>query len=359
MTLIGLILLVHLVGCEGEQQTVRPTVNVYQEGAPFSTQRDFDVSEGEFGHLGVFVLEQMQDRFPYRLAFSDRELEAALWIEALLVSLGFDEEQIEFQNFDINTPTSSWWGEAISMVEMYEQMGDYDNVKRIDTSQNVILTMPGQTDETIIIGAHYDGVGNPGISDNAAGVALLIETAYRLKDLDHYYTLQFVFFGAEEVGLIGSFYFADSLTDDEIDRLVLVVNADVILDGPDLIYGVAYVIGDPQRALWGDINLSFNEVTDLIDDYAALVNRTYNTSLIRLPEAITLPSDQLAFLQFSVPTMNFFGTHPTPDGMLFAGEVLHTPNDDLDFIMENMPGRIEVALDTFGRFLTKVLLSEL
>lgn len=322
------------------------------------TIREFDVDPGDHGYIAVYVLEQMQDVFPHRLAFSDRELEAAEWIETTLLQMGFEESQIEIQSFDIHTPTSSWRVEGVWRVEDFEEMGYYDEVERIDTSQNVILTIPGRSEETILIGAHYDSMGNPGISDNASGIALLLESAYRMREVDHYYTLQYVFFGAEEVGLIGSFYFGDNLSQQEIDNLVLMINVDAILDGPDLIYTIGYVLGDPHETFWENLTFLTNDLTEQIDGIADDLNTSYQTELIAKPHALNMVSDHLAFLRFEIPVMAFYATHPVEYPEIFRGDVLHTPDDDLDFIMENFPGRIERALGSFGQFLEMILSSD-
>lgn len=56
----------------------------------------------------------------------------------------------------------------------------------------------------IILSAHIDSAGTPGAQDNASGVAVVLELAQHLSRLDLPFRLRFVFFGAEEVGLLGS-----------------------------------------------------------------------------------------------------------------------------------------------------------
>ena len=328
-------------------------IELQREGA-----REFNIEAGAHGYFALSYIEHMQDALPNRLPFTDRELETAEWIVATLIEMGFSEDQVEVQTFRYDTPTSTWWGGPERHMERYKETGHYAGRERIDYSQNIILTLPGQSAETIVIGAHYDGVGNPGISDNAAGVALLLESAYRMQDLDHYYTLQYVFFGAEEVGLIGVFYFADQLTEVEIDHLILMINADVILDGPNLVYAVGYIEELPEwpmELVFGgaEAEVLQNAITMQIDDLAA-----EDTQLIAKPHAIFSPSDHLAFLQFGIPIVYFYGTHPVQYPDRFHGDVVHSPDDDLDFIMENFPGRIENALDSFGRFLERILMFE-
>lgn len=82
-------------------------------------------------------------------------------------------------------------------------------------TQNVIArrTCPGRPGK-IVLGAHYDsvpGVGCVGANDNASGVGVLLEAARLLADAKLPYSLEIVFFGAEEAqssgaSLVGSSY---------------------------------------------------------------------------------------------------------------------------------------------------------
>jgi Zn-dependent M28 family amino/carboxypeptidase len=267
------------------------------------------------------------------------------------------------QTFRYDVITSSWWGDASWSIRWFEEQGYYDGLEWTDYSQNVILTLPGRSDETIVIGAHYDSVANEGISDNAAGVALLLETANRLQYYDHYYTLQFVFYGAEEVGLIGAFYFVDNLSETEVNNLILSINADVIVEGPVFVYAlgsVAYLPDFPETLLWagGDLpTIHTCSLTLEIDDIADKL-LYHDIHLTAIPEAIFSPTDHLAFLEFGIPVMYIYGTYEPVYPEFFVRNILHTPDDNLDFIMGDAPGRIEDALYSFGRFLEEILLVE-
>jgi len=355
-------------GCEnegaGNVQEYDSQVEQYDlldEDLPLVGLRGFAVAPGDHGYLGVGWIEHMNDYLPNRLAFSDRELETAEWLVETLLEMGFDENQIEMQTFGFDTPTSSWWGDASWTVEWFEEMGYYDGLERIDYSQNVILTIPGRSEETIIIGAHYDGVDNPGISDNASGTVLLLENAYRMQNVDHYYTLQYIFFGAEEVGLIGAFYFVDNMTQEEIDNLVMMINADVLMDGSDLIYAVGYIDNtlpsEPGDILWETPEILQNSLSEQVKEIANQLNAGSGMELISKPHAITLPSDQLAFTQFGIPVMVFYATQPVQYPEIMDGDVLHTEFDCLDFLVENHPRRVERALQQFGVFLEEVVSS--
>ena len=98
-------------------------------------------------------------------------------------------------------------------------------------SQNIIVTKPSKTsdDEIIIIGAHYDSVeSSPGASDNASGTAVLLEVARVLESVSTDKELRFLFFGAEELGLIGSKKYVDEMTTEEIKRTVAMLNMDMV-----------------------------------------------------------------------------------------------------------------------------------
>lgn len=66
-------------------------------------------------------------------------------------------------------------------------------------ANNVILELPGESSELVVIGAHYDtAVGTPGANDNASGVAAGLELARRFVARRHQLSLRFVFFANEE-----------------------------------------------------------------------------------------------------------------------------------------------------------------
>jgi hypothetical protein len=76
--------------------------------------------------------------------------------------------------------------------------------------QNVVGRI-GTADRYILLGAHYDGqgAGMPSASDNAAGVATLIELVRELKSRELPVSLVAVAFDDEEQGLNGSRYYTD------------------------------------------------------------------------------------------------------------------------------------------------------
>lgn len=72
---------------------------------------------------------------------------------------------------------------------------------------NVVATRPGPPrSPTVLLGAHYDTVpvaGCRGANDNASGVGVVLELARIMATAPLLYTLQIVYFGAEEAGAGG------------------------------------------------------------------------------------------------------------------------------------------------------------
>ncbi|MBV8569116.1 MAG: M28 family peptidase [Acidobacteriaceae bacterium] len=99
---------------------------------------------------------------------------------------------------------------------------DLQQEKRI--VHNVVAYWPGETNEYVILGAHYDHLGlgeqnslapsqagtvHPGADDNASGTAGVVELARRFASSGvHRRGFLFLCFAGEEEGLLGSAYYA-------------------------------------------------------------------------------------------------------------------------------------------------------
>lgn len=111
---------------------------------------------------------------------------------------------------------------------------------QIDSARtaNVIGVRPGRRvrDSVLVLCAHYDHLGvlslngrthlYAGANDNAAGVALLLELARRLRRFP--YTVVFIAFGAEEAGLHGSHYYVHHPTPQPLAHIKEVWNLDLV-----------------------------------------------------------------------------------------------------------------------------------
>ncbi|RKX22736.1 MAG: hypothetical protein DRP45_11125 [Candidatus Zixiibacteriota bacterium] len=135
-------------------------------------------------------------------------------------------------------------GLDVSRPSISSLVGETNLVHVRDTGYNVIGYLPGQTESTIVIGAHYDhlGWGGPasryhgkekkihrGADDNGSGVAALLELARRfaprMDNMRH--SLLFIAFSGEEAGLLGSSHFVRNWTVDR-DKATMMINMDMI-----------------------------------------------------------------------------------------------------------------------------------
>ena len=184
------------------------------------------------------------------------------------------------------------------------------------TGTNVIGFIDNKADKTVILGAHYDHLGmggqgslhrgeaaiHNGADDNASGVAVLLQLAHKLKksELEGNNYLIMAFSG-EEIGLLGSNYFAKNPTVD-LEEVNYMINMDMVGRLRDS--KVLSVSGTGTAPIWPQVLNSTNQDFELV-----------------LKESGVGPSDHTSFYLQDIPVLHFFtGQH----------EDYHKPTDDAD-----------------------------
>lgn len=121
----------------------------------------------------------------------------------------------------------------------------YRDVSYQQWQYNVIASISGSVypDSICIIGGHYDNIlktGDPfnkvpGANDNASGVAAAIEIArvFKTNNYEPENTIEFIAFGAEEIGLFGSYAYANEARINS-KKIKLMLNNDMISFNPSL-----------------------------------------------------------------------------------------------------------------------------
>lgn len=95
-------------------------------------------------------------------------------------------------------------------------------------SHNVILDLPGECDEYIVLTAHYDSTSlSQGAYDNMSGSVGLLGLVEKFINQPHHYGLRFIWCGSEERGLLGSKAYT-AAHEEELKKVVLNVNLDMI-----------------------------------------------------------------------------------------------------------------------------------
>ncbi|NUV68299.1 M28 family peptidase [Streptomyces sp. CAI-121] len=100
------------------------------------------------------------------------------------------------------------------------------------TGYNLIADWPGgDPNKVLMAGAHLDSVSSgAGINDNGSGSAAVLETALAVSRAGHQPDkhLRFAWWGAEELGLVGSRYYVNNLPSAERSKLSGYLNFDMI-----------------------------------------------------------------------------------------------------------------------------------
>jgi Zn-dependent M28 family amino/carboxypeptidase len=76
--------------------------------------------------------------------------------------------------------------------------------------------------------------GVPGANDNGSGTAVLLAIAEELAGHTLPFTVRFIAFGSEEVGLRGSAHYVDSLSGGQRDEIIAMLNFDALGGGESL-----------------------------------------------------------------------------------------------------------------------------
>ena len=114
---------------------------------------------------------------------------------------------------------------------------------------NVIGIIEGQNkDSIIVISAHYDHLGKvgemyfPGASDNASGTAMVLDLAKYYVKKKPKYSIAFMFFGAEEAGIVGALKYVENPLF-PLKKIKFLVNLDIMgagEEGIQIVNGTKY-----------------------------------------------------------------------------------------------------------------------
>ncbi|WP_328328209.1 M20/M25/M40 family metallo-hydrolase [Kribbella sp. NBC_00382] len=159
------------------------------------------------------------------------------------------------------------------------------------TSYNVIAEWPqGDANHVVMTGSHLDSVSaGPGINDNGSGSAGVLETAlaYAASGQVPKNRLRFGFWGAEELGLLGSKYYVNNLPAAERAKIELYLNFDMIASP------------NPGYFVYDD-NPAGNGARDDLKNY--FTSKSIQTEYIDVQGR----SDHAAFRSLGIPTAGTF-----------------------------------------------------
>ena len=85
----------------------------------------------------------------------------------------------------------------------------------------------GDPNHVLVIDAHLDAIYGAGMLDNASGSATILDIAQMMKQVKPLNKLRFIWFGGEELGLLGSLHYVNNLSSTELSQIRYDLDADV------------------------------------------------------------------------------------------------------------------------------------
>lgn len=222
------------------------------------------------------------------------------WIEFLeLFGHEFTSEEVflvddfQHENWHLFVRNESWKDFQISDLQLL----DYEETW---FTENLIVPVyhHSKNSETWIFSAHYDHLGTidslyfPGADDNASGVALLIELAKLFQNSAFQFpvNITFIFFSAEEQGLLGSRYFVNHSPYFDINTEHC-LNFDMV----------------------GFVKDTKIQIIQYLDTFDFTLANNSEIEIEFIPQEAFLhefSSDHLSFVEQGIPALNFFtGLH--------------------------------------------------
>ncbi|QYJ04349.1 M20/M25/M40 family metallo-hydrolase [Nocardioides panacisoli] len=218
---------------------------------------------------------------------------------------------------------------------------------------NVIAeTEQGRDDNVVMLGAHLDGVEEgAAINDNGSGSAGILETAVQLaksKKLNN--KVRFAWWGAEELGLIGSTHYVEDLAandPDALDDIATYLNFDMI-GSPNYQIGV-YDADESTYEAPVTVPEGSEATEDVFTDYFDKSGQAW------VDTPFSGRSDYAAFIDNGVPASGLFtgadGVKTEEEVELFGGTAgvtydpnYHSPADDLDNVNAEALGIMSDAI---------------
>jgi Zn-dependent M28 family amino/carboxypeptidase len=112
------------------------------------------------------------------------------------------------------------------------------------TDYNVIAdSKGGNSKHVLVVDAHLDAIDGAGMLDNASGSATLLDIARMMKRVNPTNKIRFIWFGGEEMGLLGSAYYIHSLSPTALSHIRYDLDADVMAT-PNYVIAVLDPTGD-------------------------------------------------------------------------------------------------------------------
>jgi Peptidase family M28/PA domain len=242
------------------------------------------------------------------------------------------------------------------------------------TDWNVIAdSKGGDKNHVLVVDAHLDAIYGAGMLDNASGSATILDIAQEMKNVTPRNHLRFVWFGGEELGLLGSSFYVDSLSSNELSHIGYDLDADVTAT-PNYTLGVLdpaapNLFGGPQQTFPNRVYDASTVARDMGVSYLSSQGKNheffspvgtdaFNFNLVGIPASGVLTGQDCCKTQPEVDLFggflgNFEGNIPSFDGgcvdnpFLWCDNLSNNDPDVLTLVSREFANMVvQMAFDT-------------
>ncbi len=272
-------------------------------------EEDLDKIASPEGKIGLLAPHTSVPRGQYEAAALRRGMKGILWINRvdggqLLARTGsFNGEPLRIPIYNVTQEEGNWLLRLVQRGETVRvRMHTRSYSREIETA-NIVATFPGQTEDIVVAGAHFDSWDlGQGAIDNGLGTAQLYALAKHLKTHapKNRRTVKLVWFNGEEQGLWGSRIHAPTLRERPVAAML---NLDMV--------------GFPLS-----LNaLGFDALVPVLESFDASLGER------RLKQGVAnvnwFGSDHTAYQLEGIPSITF-GAHIEPDRVRYYHDLADT-----------------------------------
>ena len=298
---------------------------------------------------GLFQLQENQVVFDVRDSAAARVARVD-WIQERVNRVeraSFESFLTSLVAFQTRQSLSAGFKQAVSWArEQLKNMGYTVTVKSISVngspSRNIVADKKGLGTgprKVVVITAHLDSINiaggpaaaAPGADDNGSGSAGALEMARVFSDHPSKHDMRFILFGGEEQGLFGSKQYVASLSPTEKQRILSVLNMDMIGS-----------LNAPTRSVMLEGAPLSQTLIDSLSEAAA----TYTE--LRVETSLNpFASDHVPFINANIPAvLTIEGADSTNGNIHSAGDTLN--HIDFDFALEILRMNVAFAAGEMG-----------
>jgi Peptidase family M28/PA domain len=242
------------------------------------------------------------------------------------------------------------------------------------TDWNVIAdSKGGDKNHVLVVDAHLDAIYGAGMLDNASGSATILDIAQKMKNVNPTNHLRFIWFGGEELGLLGSAFYVDSLSSNDLSHIGYDLDADVTAT-PNYTLGVLdpaapNLFGGPQQTFPNRVYDASTIARDMGVSYLSSQGKNheffspvgtdaFNFNLVGIPASGVLTGQDCCKTQPEVDLFggflgNFEGNIPSFDGgcvdnpFLWCDNLSNNDPDVLTLVSREFANMVvQMAFDT-------------